>query len=92
MNEITAPRVEESLMRRICGEYLEMPGLHLTPAQARRLFNLPDEDCEAILDYMVLRGLLARRPNGTYCLGLRARKRARDAGVSGLARSSGCLR
>lgn len=66
MNDPLAPPFDELLMRRIYGEYLEMPGLQLTSGQARRLFGLAEQLCEPLLDHMVHRGLLARRPNGMY--------------------------
>ena len=34
------PRATEDVLRRVQGEFLEMPGLRLTEAQARRLWNL----------------------------------------------------
>ena len=36
-------------LRRVKGEYLEMPGLRLTPAQAQRLWGLDRESCQALL-------------------------------------------
>jgi DNA-binding IclR family transcriptional regulator len=52
---------------RIRGEYLEMPGLRLTPAQTRRLFGLDPDVCEALLATLVQEGFLRRAPDGTYC-------------------------
>jgi hypothetical protein len=43
----------EDLLRRICGEFLEMPGLQLTRPQARRLLALDEETCTRILDLLV---------------------------------------
>jgi hypothetical protein len=43
----------EQLLCRICGEFLEMPGLHLTRPQARRLWALDEETCTRILDLLV---------------------------------------
>lgn len=45
-------RVEEAL-RRIKGEFVEMPGLRLTAPQAQRLWGLDAEFCEAILGALV---------------------------------------
>lgn len=41
-------------------EYLEMPGLQLTAAQAARLFNLAPDVCAALLDGLVGAGFLHR--------------------------------
>ena len=54
--------------RRISGEYKEMPGLRLTPAQARRLWNLDRDRCDAALDLLVNAGVLRRTGDGSYVL------------------------
>ena len=41
-------------------DYLEMPGLRLTPQQGRRLWTLPLDLCQAALDTLVATGFLAR--------------------------------
>jgi hypothetical protein len=51
---------------RIRGEYLEMPGLRLTSAQAARLLHLAPTDCEEILGELVLTGFLTRTRSGQY--------------------------
>jgi len=51
---------------RVQSEYLEMPGLKLTEAQARRLWGLDDTTCRALLATLVKRGFLKRSPNGAY--------------------------
>lgn len=43
---------------RLRAEYLEMPGLRLTLAQAARLFNLPPDVCTATLEALVEVGFL----------------------------------
>jgi hypothetical protein len=50
----------------IRGEYHEMPELRLTAAQARCLFNLAPELCNALLEQLVLEGFLWRSPDGKY--------------------------
>lgn len=52
----------------IRAEFLEMPGLHLTGAQARRLWNLDPMTCDAILGALVDSGFLRRTPTGAYAL------------------------
>lgn len=47
-------------------EYLEMPGLALTEAQARRLWNLDGGTCRLVLSTLVDRGFLRRSPLGAY--------------------------
>ena len=43
----------EVLLPRIRGEYLEMPGLRLTLAQACRLWQLDETTCEAALNTLI---------------------------------------
>jgi hypothetical protein len=59
-NEATA------LVRRAMGEFLEMPGLMLAPAQAARLWALDRCRSEQILDHLVERGFLWKRRDGSY--------------------------
>jgi hypothetical protein len=54
----------EELIRRIQGEFLEMPGLRLTDAQARRLWGLDAATCSALLDALVATGFLFRARDG----------------------------
>jgi len=51
----SAPPVSavEQMLRRIKGEFLEMPGLRLTCRQAQRLWNLDAMVCEALLAALV---------------------------------------
>jgi hypothetical protein len=43
----------DALLPRIRGEYLEMPGLRVTLAQACRLWQLDEATCEAALNVLV---------------------------------------
>lgn len=56
----------ESLLLRIKGEYLEMPGLALTLQQAQRLWALDEETCEAALRGLVRAGFLITTGAGTF--------------------------
>lgn len=56
----------DDLLRRICGEYLEMPGLRLKREQAQRLWGLDGPTCADLLDALVKRGFLRRLTDGTY--------------------------
>ena len=67
----TATRMTEPvdvLRRRAEAEYLEMPGLKLTAAQAARLWHLDVTDSAALLDSMAESGLLHRTRDGAYLL------------------------
>lgn len=55
-----------ALMRRVRGEFEEMPGMSLTLAQAARLFSLPAEPCVRILRQLVDDGLLHQTADGRY--------------------------
>jgi Fic family protein len=56
------------LLRRICGEFLEMPGLRLTCAQAQRLFGLSEVTCRRVLEALVEREFLVRSASGMYMM------------------------
>jgi len=43
----------EVIARRVRAEFREMPGLRLTPAQARRLWGLDVEICHEVIDALV---------------------------------------
>jgi hypothetical protein len=63
---IETPSKLDEMMRRICGEYLEMPGLMLNRQQARRLWQVDDAFCGELLDFLVESRFLRRRPDGQY--------------------------
>ncbi len=56
----------EDVLQRIQGEYLEMPGLRLTTAQAQRLWGLDREVCEALLGALVDTKFLCRTRDGAF--------------------------
>ena len=56
----------KSLQQRVRNEFLEMPGLYLTPAQAARLWALDMKTSERILGALVHDGFLLRGRNGAY--------------------------
>jgi hypothetical protein len=58
----------DNLLRRIQGEYLEMPGLRLTPAQAQRLWGLTTHDCESLMHMLMDSQFLKRTRDGSYVL------------------------
>lgn len=57
---------DDDVLRRVQGEFLEMPGLRLTEAQARRLWNLDQSLCEALLDVLVDARFLFRTRDGAF--------------------------
>jgi len=52
------------VVRRVRGEFLEMPGLRLTPAQARRLWDLESELCREVIDALVAEAFLRWTASG----------------------------
>lgn len=54
--------------RRIDADFHEMPGMRLTAAQARRLWNLSPQDCGDALEHLHQSGRLARDDSGRYLL------------------------
>jgi hypothetical protein len=54
----------ETLLGRVRAEFREMPGLRLTPAQARRLWGLEQEVCGAVIDTLVSTAFLRWTPAG----------------------------
>jgi hypothetical protein len=54
------------LVNRIKTDYMELPGLSLTPWQAQRLWGLDEVQCEAILKALVDAAFLRRTRNGCY--------------------------
>lgn len=57
----------------IQSEYLEIPGLHLTRPQVRRLWSLDDSMCDALLDALVSTQFLEKTPRDVYVLAGRTR-------------------
>jgi hypothetical protein len=53
-------------VHRICSEYLEMPGLRLTSAQAQRLLGVEAAVCTHALDLLVEAGFLRLTPTDQY--------------------------
>jgi Fic family protein len=54
------------MLRRIEGEYREMPGMCVTAPQAQRLWGLDATTCEFVLRTLVERRILRRTPRGTF--------------------------
>jgi hypothetical protein len=54
-----------ALLSRIRSEFLEMPGLQLTLAQASRLWGLEPRACRDIIEALVASAFLRWTPRGT---------------------------
>jgi hypothetical protein len=59
-------RETDDVLRRVQGEFLEMPGLRLTEAQARRLWGLDEISCGALLGALVDAKFLFRTRDGAF--------------------------
>lgn len=57
---------QEHMLLCIRGEYLEMPGLRLTPAQARRLWGLDEPTCSQLLELLIETKFLVCTVDGKY--------------------------
>jgi hypothetical protein len=66
MNTSGPATLTQRIVDRVCNEYLEMPGLRLTPRQAQRLWGLDEHTCTALLEYLVAVKFLARRTGDLY--------------------------
>lgn len=60
------PIVIDELLQRVRGEYLEMPGLRLTLAQAARFWCLDHPTCACLLDALVNARFLVLTSDGLY--------------------------
>ena len=58
-------RIDE-VLQRIQGEFVEMPGLRLTPAQAQRLWGLGRDTCDALLGALVDAKFLSQTRDGAF--------------------------
>lgn len=66
MDENTRVVGHDQLLRRIRGEYLEMPGLRLRREQAQRLWGLDRDACLELLEALVQAGFLHKGTDGSY--------------------------
>jgi len=56
----------DSVLQRIQGEFSEMPGLRLTPAQAQRLWGLDRAVCDQLLEALVKAKFLSQTRDGSF--------------------------
>ena len=59
-------QLTSDMVRRVQGEFLEMPGLRLTGPQARRLWGLEAAVCEALLSALVDAKFLFKTRDGAF--------------------------
>lgn len=63
---MTQPRSGlDAVTRRIKAEFVEMPGLSVTPEQAAKLWGLDKATCEVVIDALVHDSFLRRTPAGS---------------------------
>jgi len=62
MNTAVAPQI----LQRIRAEFLEMPGLSLSPEQVQRLCGMDSTLCASVLTALVESGFLSKRSDGAY--------------------------
>ena len=60
------PQPLDDVLRRVRGEFIEMPGLRLTLAQAQRLWGLDRNACDALLGALVDAKFLFRTRDGAF--------------------------
>jgi hypothetical protein len=58
--------VNEQVLARIRAEFIEMPGMRLTPAQVQRLCGVDGTLCQQVLDVLVQTKFLCVKTNGAY--------------------------
>ena len=56
----------DDVLQRIQGEFVEMPGLRLTAAQAQRLWGLERDVCDALLGALVDAKFLSQTRDGAF--------------------------
>jgi hypothetical protein len=52
------------LVERVRSEFIEMPGLRLTPSQAARLWGMDDALCQRVISALVRSAFLRWTPGG----------------------------
>jgi hypothetical protein len=75
-SETMNPHPYREAFDRIRAEFLEMPGMRLTPEQVERLSGVDRGVCKCVLDDLVRAKFLGVLPNGSY-------GRLSDSGRSG---------
>ena len=64
LTTLSAPSTSpERMLHIIRAEFAEMPGMRLTRAQFRRLWNLSEAECDRLLRHLIGAGYLVERAN-----------------------------
>jgi hypothetical protein len=63
---VLRPFDQLQILRRVRGEFREMPGMRLTLEQAMRLWSLNRETCASVLDELMASRFIERDVNGRY--------------------------
>jgi hypothetical protein len=58
--------IDQRVLERLRGEYLEMPGLNLTSEQVQRLCGIEPTVCQQVLEALVEESFLRLSSDGTY--------------------------
>ena len=69
MSSVSTPFARQTVtewLQIIKGEYIEVPGLHLTKKQFQRLWGLDPFTCDALLEALVASRFLRQTPNDGY--------------------------
>ena len=75
---MVATTLDAQLIRRVRGEFLEMPGLRLTFQQAQRLWGLDEDACICLLDTLLDTGFLVRGEDQQYARAFDGEPPSRD--------------
>jgi hypothetical protein len=62
------PTTSVNLLQVIQAEYREIPGLHLTKPQVRRMWSLDETTCDGVLQALISVDFLRRTPRDGYVL------------------------
>lgn len=54
----------DRVLKRVKSEFVEMPGLRLTMAQAMRLWGLDHDECQRVINTLVTTSFLQRNARG----------------------------
>ena len=87
-------RTSHNVLTRLRAEYLEMPGLRLTPEQVQRLCGIERMICQSALDSLVDAKFLCVKADGKYARStdgaviLRPRVAKADLGIGTLAKQA----
>jgi hypothetical protein len=61
------PLPYQQAFERVRAEFLDMPGMHLTPEQVERLSGAERATCKVVLDDLLRSGFFCVAADGSYC-------------------------